>query len=56
MNFREQVFHIVKQVPYGKVVSYGQVALALGNPRAARQVGWALASLSISPDKSVPWA
>jgi len=30
-------------VPKGKVVTYGQVALLLGLPRAARAVGWAMA-------------
>ena len=34
-------------------MSYGQVAAALGSPRAARQVGWVLHSLD--GDDSVPW-
>ena len=42
MSFFEQVYEIIKQIPQGKVVTYGQVAYALGNPRAARQVGYAL--------------
>ena len=42
MTFFEKVYEIVKQVPKGKVVTYGQVACAMGSPRAARQVGWAL--------------
>lgn len=42
MGFFEQVYEIIKQIPKGKVVTYGQVAYALGNPRAARQVGYAL--------------
>ena len=42
MTFFEKVYEIVKQVPQGKVVTYGQVAYALGSPRAARQVGFAL--------------
>lgn len=42
MTFFERVYEIIKQVPKGTVVTYGQVAYALGNPRAARQVGYAL--------------
>lgn len=44
---------VVRTIPRGKVVSYGQVAAALGKPRAARQVGWALHTLD--GDNSVPW-
>ena len=42
MMFFERVYEVIKQVPKGKVVTYGQVAYALGSPRAARQVGYAL--------------
>lgn len=42
MNFFEKVYKVVKQVPKGKVVTYGQIAYAIGSPRAARQVGYAL--------------
>lgn len=42
MNFNEKVYEFVKTVPERKVVTYGQVARAVGSPRAARQVGWAL--------------
>lgn len=41
-NFFEQVYDIVNKIPYGKVMSYGQIARALGRPRAAREVGWAM--------------
>ena len=41
-SFFEQVYAIVESIPYGKVVSYGQIAGMLGKPRAARQVGWAM--------------
>ena len=40
--FYVQVYEIVEKIPYGKVVSYGQIARILGSPRAARQVGWAM--------------
>ncbi|MBQ8429274.1 MAG: MGMT family protein [Clostridia bacterium] len=42
MNFFEKVYEAVKQIPKGKVATYGQIALAAGSPRAARQVGYAL--------------
>jgi len=41
-TFFEQVYSIVEQIPYGKVVSYGQIARMLGSPRGARIVGWAM--------------
>ena len=42
MNFNERVYAIVRRVPKGKVISYGQVAFLAGSPRGARAVGWAL--------------
>lgn len=42
MGFFQDVYEVVKKIPYGKVISYGDVARILGNPRMARQVGWAL--------------
>ena len=41
-SFFVQVYSVVEQIPYGKVVSYGQIARMLGYPRAARMVGWAM--------------
>lgn len=41
-SFFQQVYSVVEQIPGGKVVSYGQIALILGRPRAAREVGWAM--------------
>lgn len=41
-EFRQRVYEFVKKVPMGKVVSYGQVAWALGYANAARQVGQAM--------------
>ncbi len=42
MNFFDKVYIVVKQIPAGKVATYGQIACAIGSPRAARQVGYAL--------------
>ena len=50
-TFFDQVYDLVSQVPYGRVTTYGSIALALGEPFGARQVGWALAALS---DDDVP--
>ena len=41
-DFFNRVYEFVKQVPKGKVTTYGGVARAIGAPRASRQVGWAL--------------
>ena len=40
--FFEQIYSIVGQIPYGKVISYGQIARIVGKPRAAREVGRAM--------------
>lgn len=52
-RFAQKVIQVVKSIPRGKVVSYGQVALYVGAPRAARQVGWILRSLD--EQISIPW-
>ncbi|CAM3782199.1 MGMT family protein [Flavobacterium cucumis] len=41
-NFFERVYEIVRQIPEGKVTSYGAIAKALGAARSARMVGWAM--------------
>ena len=38
-EFTKRVLEIVKQIPRGKTMSYGEVALQAGNPKAARAVG-----------------
>lgn len=43
-HFNEQVYDIVKQIPAGRVASYGQIARMVGKPRNARFVGFALHS------------
>jgi len=52
-QFQQAVLAVVRLIPKGKVVSYGQVAAYIGAPRAARQVGWAMRSLQDAPD--FPW-
>jgi methylated-DNA-protein-cysteine methyltransferase-like protein len=41
-NFFEKVYAVARQIPYGKVTSYGAIAKALGTSRSARMVGWAM--------------
>jgi methylated-DNA-protein-cysteine methyltransferase-like protein len=41
-NFFERVYVIARQIPEGRVTSYGAIAKALGTGRSARMVGWAM--------------
>ncbi len=41
-DFFEQVYAVVRQIPYGRVTSYGAIARYLGSARSSRAVGWAL--------------
>ncbi len=53
MHFYDQVYRVVRCIPSGCVATYGQIARLLGQPHAARTVGWALQAL---PEGSgVPW-
>jgi methylated-DNA-protein-cysteine methyltransferase related protein len=51
--FTEFVVNIIKNIPQGRVMSYGMVAACAGNPRGARQVAWILHSSSEKYD--LPW-
>lgn len=46
-----RIYGVVATVPRGYVVTYGQVAMALGMPRGARTVGWAMRHCP----EGVPW-
>lgn len=41
-SFFERVYVVVKQIPYGRVTSYGAVAKYLGAAKSARMVGYAM--------------
>lgn len=41
-NFFEKVYEIAKQIPFGRVTSYGAIAKYLGAAKSARMVGWAM--------------
>lgn len=47
----EEIWEIVRQIPRGRVMSYGQIAGLLSRPRTPRAVGWAMHRC---PD-GVPW-
>ena len=49
-GFFARVYEIVKEVPPGKVATYGQIAALAGAPRMARQVGYAL---HVNPEPGV---
>ena len=53
--FHRVVYRLVRQVPRGKVATYGQIAAILGHPRAARAVGHALRMLPPMLTRDVPW-
>ena len=41
-SFFELVYEVVRQIPRGRVTSYGAIAAALGAKSSARMVGWAM--------------
>jgi methylated-DNA-protein-cysteine methyltransferase-like protein len=43
-RFFEDVYDVVRQIPKGRVTSYGAIASFLGSARSARMVGWAMNS------------
>ena len=51
-GFFARVYGITKQVPFGRVSTYGAIARYLGTPQSARMVGWALNASHL--DDSVP--
>ncbi len=42
MNLHEQAIKLLLQIPRGQVTTYKALAMALGNPRAARAIGTAM--------------
>ena len=52
-EFRQAIYDVTRAIPPGKVATYGQIAVLAGQPRAARQVGYAMAALD--EDSGVPW-
>jgi methylated-DNA-protein-cysteine methyltransferase-like protein len=52
-TIQQQIFDLVRQIPQGKVASYGQISRIVGLGISAQMVGFALASLKEGTD--VPW-
>ena len=50
-GFYRRVYDLAARIPAGKCASYGQLALMLGSPRAARAVGYAMRACK---DPAVP--
>ena len=49
-NSYERIYAVVRQIPYGRVATYGQIAALAGNPRWSRVVGYAL---HVNPEPGV---
>lgn len=41
-DFFQRVYEVVKQIPYGRITTYGAIAKKIGAPKSARMVGYAL--------------
>lgn len=52
-EFYDAVYRLVRKIPRGRVMTYGQIATILGCPRAARAVGYAMHASGRRDD--VPW-
>lgn len=49
-DFFTKVYQVVRQIPYGRVTSYGAIASFLGSKGSSRMVGWAMNSAHTFPD------
>lgn len=49
-GFFTRVYEVVRQIPSGRVTSYGAIARYLGSAGAARMVGWAMNQSHSSPE------
>lgn len=52
-TFEQRIIKLLKKIPKGKVVTYGQIAAMAGNPRGARQVVRILSACS--KKEKLPW-
>ncbi len=53
MSFFDRVYKVVREVPRGRVTTYGAIAACLGNRGSSRMVGWAM-NHSHASDPSLP--
>jgi methylated-DNA-protein-cysteine methyltransferase related protein len=54
MSAYEDIYHVTRQIPRGKVATYGQIAHLCGRERQARLVGYALHRVDLKND-DIPW-
>ena len=52
-SFTDKALSMIRSIPYGKVATYGQIALMSGDPHKARLVSWILARSS--QKENLPW-
>jgi len=51
-NYRQKVYEIVREIPVGKVMTYGQIAAILGEVYTARTIGYVMHA---AETENVPW-
>ena len=51
LTFKQEVEQLVRQIPHGRVMTYGQIATLLGAPRKAQAVGF----VAHYGDPELPW-
>lgn len=49
-DFFQRVYEVVKQIPYGRITTYGAIAKKIGAPKSARMVGYALNASAMQED------
>ncbi|KTD41781.1 MGMT family protein [Legionella parisiensis] len=52
-EFSKEVLRLIRSIPQGRVVTYGDIARLAGHSRGARGVGWILHSCTMS--HNLPW-
>ncbi|MCS6873567.1 MAG: MGMT family protein [Pyrinomonadaceae bacterium] len=52
ITYREKVYELVRQIPYGRVMTYGQIARILGEEYTPRKVGFVM---RLAEEDKVPW-
>lgn len=50
LSFFERVYQVARQIPAGRVTSYGAIARAIGAGKSARMVGYAMNASHNLPD------
>lgn len=54
-TFPQRVIRLVKQIPKGRVSTYGTIAVLANSPRSARLVGGVMHFTSTKDDEAIPW-